>query len=1127
MPGIGTYRVGVGEPYDTLQDAIDALVADQGAATFTSTQRILITDSRTYSGCSIAGLSPLSTRRLVIEADDGASPVLSGQANRSSAWTGILVEGVPYLTVQGLVVRDFSRGLVATDCDELRVLNCIFRENDLVGVFLSECEKPLLYGNALSDSHTLISLSRCYQPVLVHNSGANFRNGRYALYLDPLRVRSGAALQATDNLHYLINNVFHCAGEPPIVLTKGYERAFSGSNGNVYYSASGAVAEVREDIDRQVSVALISGIVDWRMVSGGDDDSRFADAVFLRDSVSKAPVPSLQLDLFSPIGLAGVEILDDPGGLLPEWVDASLFGTDSEGKQRRVPPTPGVFELDPSNNYGFTTFFGGGVEDTSETAVDGVDRVVRQLSASLECWNPKIHRGFFFVRDSSYYLFAEKRALSLREVTWTEFQLPAALYDVSVRFGSADAEFVIADRTIWVSHAAATVEDEVEGDIRVHGTSRAWNEDTDSFDEVTQAYEFLPRQGRQVYLLPTAPRDGAPIVVTDDKVGRNDDRSIVPYQFSTRYNEDLALTELLFEGRQNRFENADFCYLDEADAPLGWEVDAGGLYDVVGETSVVESGQVVRPLVGDHLLHASAASSDTSAYLTQEVFLFEDRDVVLSFYLNSLSHGALRLSVESLDENRSVLGRTDVDFTPTQDTSEPTWDRYVCFCPASDESEFDTHGATYQVRLADAPIHFSDGRLPTSLRVSIAPRAAGDTYLDAVMATEGSVLPRFSRMPWGDGMTVEYEASEGRLHELDLTLTPVLNPQHSGFLTIGPIRADRFDRAAPTDGTTLSDWRWPTGRLTYLPWARLDGPNKLQRIAVPDVFGYRQDFALREGDFDLDLPSPKTVRVTPSEVILAQGGSTQIYVSVLDQHANPYAYEAVRLVIEDEEGEFPGYIGVREMGVASQLGQDVSVTSDPSGTVVATVLAPDRDLIRYVGSPPDDDWISLPYEVARPNHGNLRVEDAATGAVFDLEGTETSQAGTFVTDGQYAKLTLSKYPVFGSVSVAVDLTSEYDLGLEETVSSLLPRNFFVDYRNREVWVPSELAGDGQVTYKPRLAWLVPDHPRRVYFGEPLLSDLTSDLIVDYDAVVTLTASVDIPGDTSEVADEVLVVFRRP
>lgn len=1117
MPGAGIYRVGLEEDYDTIQAALDALVVDQGATEFAAEQSILIADSRTYGPFTVSGLTPTDVYPLTIAAVAGESPVVSGRQDPANAWTGVLIDGVDFVEIEDLVVRDFARGVVAVSCSEPVLRRCRVHRNQVVGVFLHDCVKPRVAASAISESGLLLSVALCTEAMVLQSSLVNQSTQGNGVLLTPPR---DAGQYAVDNPLHFYNNVVSCTRGTPLVLPQGFEQTMVTADGNVYHSGSGVIAELREDHDRDIEGHLVRTMEGWRDLTGSEANSRFVDPVFLLRAPAGLPKETLELDWLSPLAGAGQPLVSDPGQVLPFEVEFEDIDTDILGRGRVEPPTPGCHELLVSADFDFLGFFGDTTVDAEE--ISGLDRAARQLQAAVDAWYPRVHRGHFFVHDAPFYLYADKNALYLREVTWTEFELDLDMKVSGVEFGGAAAEFLQIGRRLLVSHAGTGVLDEVEGHVRVVGVHYDWDDATYGLLPYGVERTLLPRDGRQRYLLPSDPLDGAPIVVTDDTVSLAEPRDLVPYEFYTERDPETELVELHLHGALNRVHNADFHYVDDT-LPRAWEVGTSE-HTVECATSFTDTLDVI-PRAGHRLLRGVAtAGHETSAFVEQEVPLFEDEDAVLSFHLSTQGVGALQLQLTALDVNRNVLGGDVQTFVPESDTSLSEWRRYAAFVRTRQDSDLDVDGISPDVWLDDLDCAFAQDLEVRYLRVGIAPVTSATTYLDAVQLTEGQRLERFSRLPYGDGATIEYERSDERLYDVsDLGLSPVVNPQHTGFLTVGPVRASQFDTSAPEDATTLWDHGWATGRVEHLPWSRLRGPHKY--LEVPrGRFGRAARGLGAEIGFDPALPEPRTITLHPDPVVVSQDGETGFYARVRDQFDNPYPFETVTLSVTSATY---GQVGLREMGVPSQLGAQVSTHTDPSGTVAAQLLGPGSGELQYVGPALTSEALDVPHAAWRTGHANVRVRLAGDLSELDPYGPETSETVALSEQSNLWVGTSTHYPAPGTLRVEISDTSTWDRPLEVTWSDQFDSDqAYHEPDGRVVSLRAE-ASQARLTYRPRRIWVDPLDERVLRFDSTIRGEMTDDVIVDYDIETAIWASIELPDGSGTIEDSVDLVLRRP
>jgi parallel beta-helix repeat protein len=247
--------------------------------------------------------------------------------------------------------------------------------------------------------------------------------------------------------------------------------------------------------------------------------------------------------------------------------------------------------------------------------------------------------------------------------------------------------------------------------------------------------------------------------------------------------------------------------------------------------------------------------------------------------------------------------------------------------------------------------------------------STGYTAIDAVQFCESIDAPYYTRRYRGHELTIEYDTGETILYNInDLTLTPIRNINSNGFLYIGAIPARQFDKEAPTNATTLTDWAWSTGRIEHLPWARLSGKNKLRQRANfnLDIQGVVEDVAIVPSiSYPEDIVSIPRIPISnisdgldPSEQISESSNDpspgikgTDITVRVTDNNGNPYAFEGVTAVVVDDtesitSTKYVGMLGVREFGFYTQYGNRVHTRTDSAGSTVLRWIPPPPSMIQ-------------------------------------------------------------------------------------------------------------------------------------------------------------------------------------
>jgi hypothetical protein len=1181
--GRGEYLVGTGQPFSSIQAAIDALVAEQGADPFTATQRITITDNGVYEPFRIESdsLTPTDDCRLVIEGGQGKLPIVSGRKNPSKSGVGGLVgNNVPYVTVRRLFFRDLIKGVVFGVNSHRSIVNqCMFLDCGNVSVWFYQADQCVLANSILVNCEHGIAATKTKDVVVIHNTFFNdafaSRNGKktYCLFLD-LQDDRGQGVEDT-GLAYVYDNIVFSKSDFGILL---YEKDVKNlrSDWNDWYCThqgdAGGLAEIRENlINGVVTRELISSLhtndaaqsdLSWRLRTGQDSHSVAEDPSFVKPAATKES-PSLDLGLRSGSHLFGKGKL---GYTLPAWVDDLIPYYDFENKQRlTLTPAIGALETACSIDLGQTLPFGTAstadaadgaelpsLDDCADT-VTPVDSAVDRYANAIPVWLPKVHKGPFFVRDAEYHLFVEKKGFYIRDLQRTSFPLSGIFIEEGAKVYVSGQE-VTTTATWWIDGYVfvlqhAGIDDLTEAtEVELHAYQRTWNVTADQFETKLVKHRWKISQGVQSYVFPENPVIGEPIVVTDDLLVPGNALGL-KQEFRTVRDEARDETRLEFAGPKNLWANPDFSYVDEdlphanADLlalpytgyePLSHHVEGSAFIATIPAYRTAQ-GLDFSPLRGPWAL--AIGTGDLSSFVAQRVQVDPSLAYTFSAYAAGLDTGLpgdLRVSFEFIDRDGVLLGTYGpygVEL-PAQSGVSVAWRRFGC----SIYGEADT--TLNRKAFSEYAYPLTEGiEMPASAHevvVKIHPgTGAVPAVLDACQLEAGYRPGLFTRIPMGTDMTVECELADRRFHVVDdLSIQPVHNAQTRGFLSILPIPAHQWDPDAPTGATTLSDYRWPWGRINLLPWARTSGFNKYRRTPF---FSTEERSSWIEPSSIPEKPAlPADIRIYPSTVYARQGSEGELVaIEVFDEDGNPYAFERIRATVQDNTGEFPGYLAQKEWDVYTQLGASVSAQLSEAGAISLLWIPPSEEEISYRGPKPTTYQVSLTgqpqrdvgyvdtfYEIDLANHGNVVLEDE--------EGTQVSLVGSDVSGsvlGQYSEdgrtyVGLPSYPIPGTVRVRASLTGEpAALDLMETFTEPVPeRHFLVNYENGGLVLEGLWQNDLVITYRPRTAWIDPAYPRRVYFDKAALDMATGTLIsVHYDAVIKLLVEALVPTGMPEEA----------
>lgn len=1163
--GKGSYPVGPTETYRSIQEAIDALVADQGMEPFTATQKITVS-AGVYEPFRIESdaLRPTSEFRLVIEAEPDALPVISGRQNPSKSQVGCLIgNNVPYVTVQGLMFRDLIKGAVFGVNSHRPIVNrCFFLECGNVGVWFYQCDEGVLANSVLTnnDHGFVATLTRGF--ALLHNTFFNdtsfSRENKltYCIFMD-LQDDRGQGEEDTGRA-YIYNNIICSFGESGLLL---YEKdvLHVTSDYNDWYCRGTSMVEIREKVATTVTREyvrdlrndqLLSSRASWCFRSGQDQHSISDDPGFIKP---KSTTESAKIDLSmlrdSPVIGKGHVITTD----LPVWIeDYTLVTFDFNGKSRLLDTCAiGAHEVNTRASWFGDEIFDGGNSsffepdgssvtsapaDECEDDAFSFDKAAAAYAHAVPAWFPKIHRGRFYVRDHAYHLYVEKKAAYVRELQRTAFALPSRVIESGLKVSVAgrdvtdDTNWYVDGYTFVLYHEGLDFDYEETSDVEVEALHRYWDADVDAFAEKWIKVRWKLNEGVHQYVFPVKPEMGSPIVVTDDLIQPGNLTGLCQ-EFRTFYDHTRDEVRLEFGGRRNLWPNSDFSYVDEDDYRL---VDEYGLITGYAprDHRIEESGVVFRaverfypyptgldfsPVRGRYMLMLDGVENTTVDFVEQRLKVDPEKAYVLSAHGSAVYRDAsIQLEMDFLNVDRQVI-ETHGKFTvplPAPTTAQE-WRRFgLSFYPTATEelglkpfSEFAyplTTGINMPAGAAEVAVRFYLG-------------TGGTALLDAIQLEEGFRPGIYTRIPHGEDMTVEYESSDRRFYKVeDLTLQPVRNAHARGFISVIPVQARQWDEDAPVDATTLTD-DWPWGRVNLLPWSKVSGfGNKYAHVPT---FSTRDPIAPNEPIAILPTPAlPANITTEPAQIVARQGSEGEIFsVEVLDQYRNPYAFERLRASVIEPTGEFPGYLAAQEWGFFTKLGQEVEARLDEAGTASLRWIPPEPEDIEYRGPKPTvsektvggvverSGYVDTWFRVNPQNHGCPTLRDEFGDSISLAGDMVTGNYGGQVID-DLTVLSLNGYPLPGSVEIFASRTGEIpSLRLLECFTAPIPgRMYQVNYEEGQVVVPGIWEHDFHVRYQKRLAWVNPNFPRRIYFDGSVLDLVTGNVaVVQYDALVDL------------------------
>ena len=580
------YLVGPNQTYLEVQDAIAALYADQGSEEFTEEKNIRIVSGGLYTSfelSSLQKLKPTSLYRLNIESANGVLPIIDAartQAIYGFFMNGCLIgDGISNVTIKGMYFRGFQKGIVlGPNCHNTIVQNNVVLNSENAGIWIYQSDRCQAINNVVFNAKYGIVTTLVKDFAAIHNT---VFNDQYAssdtdrcLYLDLQKDRGNGVLdygKAT-----IFNNIFYSAHGRAVLINQR-DLTNIESDFNNLYAPNNSLATVREElIDGTINLLEIEDLPAWRSQTNMDSFSISDDPVFI---VQNTNVQSSSIDLnllaASPCIAAAKIFCGDPTAIdaLDDYIDDSLLCADILGKirgsfQTQGAPTIGANEIDVDEGFYGTDvntdidLQGLNFSVCAEGAVlSHIDAVSEQYQSSVSCWVPQIKSGYFYIREKPYYLYADKKGRTLKELRQTIFTMPRPIHDVILHVSGKEItgqnyyevygdKFVLKHKDLDISSDADIVS--IQGKIRV------WSSDHEKFTNRDIVYRFRIMDGEKRYVFPEEPKDAAPVVITDDAIRPLDPAGFLPYEFYTELTKDGV--QLRFHQNQNILLNSQFDY---------------------------------------------------------------------------------------------------------------------------------------------------------------------------------------------------------------------------------------------------------------------------------------------------------------------------------------------------------------------------------------------------------------------------------------------------------------------------------------------------------------------------------------------------------------------------------------
>lgn len=843
--------------------------------------------------------------------------------------------------------------------------------------------------------------------------------------------------------------------------------------------------------------------------------------------------------------------------------------------------------------------------------------VEEKFSQSVDCVHPAIVPGFFNIHDAQYYLYANKASYYLEDCTTSEFIVGAELHDIESDGTSgiqaylngdpiSKDNFSVVSNVFRLRHKGLNISDP-DSIITLVGTVYKFH-DT-SFTRQTFRQSFILSKGIKRYHLPVERQQGAPIVITDDMVYYSDNVSMLGREFTLVWDDIEKKTEIKFSNNTNLLRNPQFDYVYSG-MPQYWELYKTGqslihsVYTTTVDTlsTIVSSGNLgtgqtadgtasaystytglyytntgaynLHPVLGRNYLLLSGSSYSENQGLRQRITIDSNAAYWASIYAAVPRHandgyhvtGMVSFRWKWYDINNKVLsldtgdtsgGVTQISINSDYSYMTGLWSRVaVPFARVKDTTlnKPSPTGVLSNFTMTGNPIPIPYEARYMDLII------AGHTgvFVDCAALTKGYDLQDYSRPLLGNEITIEYETGLSNLYRVsDLTLTAIRNRNNAGFVYIAPIPAAQFDPNAPSDTNTLTDWGWATGRLSYLPWAKVSGKNKIRHrsnFSLVKQLSQEDTFINSYISYPSDIETLPRIPVAnledgigPTEQIALTGVNkgpgvkgTDFLIRVTDNNGNPYAFENVTIELVSDIFDIPNpsYIGLlakRELGYYTEYNTKLSLKTDSAGSVPVRWIPPASDntqveINNSIDSIGYDSQLGyryidkLPYKVNPGNMGNVFMSTPSNPYGYNMTGASYTTAQVAATSYD-RNLSLrvynlpsvphrhtmdvwinatGTYPPNTGLSYAYQMSDTYDLLLTQSDNPEMSEGqYYVDEHRKLLYVKYTRGSNDRfkgiyTRYKNRSAFLLSDaygviDNKKLYLSDDFYMTLLRDV----------------------------------
>lgn len=1010
---LNTYFVGDGQPYETANQAIDAIANALLGGDFVLPSdelpdggqiNVILRGNALHAPVKIPdSVTPilidhdryLIIRRLELQ-ENGKPikdelPIISPEAPTAKdldiqdRLIGIdLGHNNPNVKVKGLRVEKFLIGVRAGFSCHNFYLDRNFITNCLnTGVYVHDLENlyatnNLIIGGQYGFVARYIKAARIYHNTVFLDGVHIYGEGTKAGFM----LQGERLFNNTASTLYCLGNIVYTIGCPAAVF---YDEDLKNqrliSNYNDFYSVDQPLVQLRQDSaqvgdEDEVVDSNYFNLKDWSNAGqlgdvvdenglpvGIDSHSISMHPIFINNintANSNFSIIDLTLIQNSPL-LAKVpswwfDSTPDPK-YIPSDFDESIIAVDSLLNPRESPFTA----IGANDAASVNGFFGQDIF-TSPFAQDpakkcNADPFVGITKQSVDMLYPEITAGYFYSHERQYYLYAKKGAYQLGYLAQSHFTLPGRLdfgkaLTVKARGKDVPVEDwdVIGDQLI-ISHRENGISD-WNDEIEVEGYILKWGDV--GFSSVKALYVFKVRDGVTKYVMPKNFKPSGPIVITDDRVAYTDPIELTRQSFHVTFDPDRQETIFGFNTTKNMIENPQFDQSPNGFAPSYWQTRTGSNTFLLASPWAYIGEQALGLSIGDDAGHITSNTFPVKSGDPLSISWHSSLPLYMTGDAGDFTGEVGSIYVNFYDHMDNVVQSDEVTFDIV---SEDFRRHYIVYGP--DDLDVEANLFQSNVFMTGAlegvstfPIEASYAKVAFEAPTRTDVVSGAFMVLDAVQVEKHNVPTAYHQQPDLKNMTVEFETSEEETFvDKRMNISPVFNENPNGFLYIIDMPARIWGGPDNIETTTLHEYRWPEGRLFHLPWSRTWGKDKMvHRVAYSEE-------PLPPVDVIELIEVPKTaVEAQMAPTILISRQDTKfpegLLIQVLDKLENPYSLRNYTLTVLDPHDNFPGYLSKRKFGAKEQLGTTVFGSLSEHGSANAFYVPPPSTLVRYIGDIP-------------------------------------------------------------------------------------------------------------------------------------------------------------------------------